>query len=243
MERLESGSRPQVKLRSARMVTVLLVLLLSVLFAVPGVRAEIVRFFRVGVVRIFPSVPTLTAEPALPQFPTTTIPTGFLPTTATPQADSTPGEPLYAVTMSGLAGETSLAEAQIQVPFPIRLPDHPPELGAPDRVFVQEDGLMVILVWVSPDDPKKARLSLHEIGQGSISVSKFEPRTIQETQVNGQYAIWVQGPYMVQLTNGTYDFRRLVEGNTLIWEKGEITYRLETDLSLEETAQIAASLK
>jgi hypothetical protein len=66
---------------------------------------------------------------------------------------------------------------------------------------------------------------------------------IQETQVDGVYAIWAQGPYLIQLTSGTYVFRRTVEGNTLIWEEDNITYRLESDLTLEETIRIAESLR
>jgi hypothetical protein len=37
--------------------------------------------------------------------------------------------------------------------------------------------------------------------------------------------------------------RRLVEGNTLIWEANGITYRLESHLSLEDALRIAESLK
>jgi hypothetical protein len=142
-----------------------------------------------------------------------------------------------------MAGETTLEAAQASLPFLIRLPDYPDDIGAPERVFLQENGAMVILVWIDPADPHKARLSLHEIGPGSILVGKFEPHVIQETQVNGRYAVWVQGPYLVQLTNGSIEFRRTVEGNTLIWEENGITYRLESDLSLEETVKTAESLK
>jgi hypothetical protein len=39
------------------------------------------------------------------------------------------------------------------------------------------------------------------------------------------------------------DFRRLVEGQVLIWEADGITYRLETELSMEEAVAIAESLK
>jgi len=214
----------------------LLVLVLAVLFAVPSVRAEIIRFFQVGVVRIFPASPTLTAEPSLPQVPMTATPDTF-----TPQPGG--NQPLYSVTISRLAGETSLFNARISSPFPIRLPAYPEDLGRPDHIYVQEDGLMVILVWTDPDDPERARLSLHEIGPEGIQVSKYEPRVIQETQVNGVYAVWAQGPYLVQLTSGSYVFRRTVEGNTLIWEEGGITYRLESDLSLEETMRIAESIE
>jgi hypothetical protein len=236
MECLESGIRPQTRLRSAWVVVGLLVLALTVLFAVPGVRAEIIRFFQVGVVRIFPEYPTLTAEPSLPQVPTTATPDTYTPR---------PGgnEPLYTVTISGLAGETTFEDAQTGLPFPIRLPTSPADLGMPDRVFLQEDGEMVILVWTDLDNSDNARMSLHEIAPGSIVLSKYEPRVIRETQVKGVYAIWAQGPYMVQLSSGSYDFRRTVEGNTLIWEEDGITYRLESDLSLEETIRIAESIK
>jgi hypothetical protein len=241
MNRLESGSRPKVSLRSAWVVTGLLALVLAVLFAVPGVRAEIIRFFQVGVVRIFPSAPTSTAEPSLPQFPTTATPVAVIPEAAMPTSGVY--EPQYTVTISDLAGETSLLNARISAPFPIRLPEYPDDLGRPDHVFLQEEGRMVILVWTDPAEPERARLSLHEIGPEGIQVSKYQPHVIQETQVNGKYAVWAQGPYLVELTSGSYVFRRTVAGNTLIWEEDEITYRLESDLPLEETLRIAESLR
>ncbi len=249
MKHLENGSRPRAKMRSTWVVTSLLVLLLVVLFAVPDVRAEIVHFFQVGVVRILPATPTQPVEVPLPQIPMTATPMAILPFTATPLSTTTPPgtqiqyEPPYSISMAGLAGETTLADTQNSLAFKIRLPEYPADLGTPDRVFLQEDGQMVILVWIDPNDSQKALLSLYEIGPGSVIIQKFEPRVIQETQVNGQYAVWVQGPYMLQLTNGMYDFRRLVEGNTLIWEEDKITYRLESNQTLEDTIKIAESLK
>jgi hypothetical protein len=35
----------------------------------------------------------------------------------------------------------------------------------------------------------------------------------------------------------------LIEGHVLIWKEGDITYRLETDLPVEEAVKIAESLK
>lgn len=249
MRRLEGGSRPKaraerrlrIQLRSAWVVTGLLVLMLAVLFAVPGVRAEIIRFFQVGVVRIFPAAPSQTAEPSIPQLPTTATPMTGSPGTATPASGI--NEPLYEIAISDLAGETSLADAQAGLPFSVRLPQYPADLGEPDRVFLQEDGEMAILVWTDPDNPENARLSLHEIAPGNIMVTKYQPVVIQETQVRGQYAVWAVGPYMVQLDSGSYAFRRTVAGNTLIWEEDGITYRLETDLTLEEAVRIAESLR
>jgi hypothetical protein len=39
------------------------------------------------------------------------------------------------------------------------------------------------------------------------------------------------------------EFTRLVDGHVLIWADGDITYRLETNLLLEEAIRIAESLR
>jgi hypothetical protein len=36
---------------------------------------------------------------------------------------------------------------------------------------------------------------------------------------------------------------RLIDGNVLIWENNQITYRLETNLELDEAVRIAESLQ
>jgi hypothetical protein len=86
-------------------------------------------------------------------------------------------------------------------------------------------------------------MSLHFIPNGSWMLEKFEPKVTQETQVNGQRAIWTEGPYPLLLSNGNVSWDRLVEGHVLIWKAGNITYRLETGLSLAEALKIAESLK
>jgi hypothetical protein len=216
-----------------------IVILLAAALAVPGVRAQVLEFLRIGVVRIFPSPPTPAIPPA-----STPAPFGQIPVTATPKPTSKPQLwPEHLVSMQGLAGETTLAAAREQIPFPILLPALPEGLGDPDHVFVQEDSQMVILVWLDEANPSHVRLSLHEIGSRSILVKKYEPLVVENTQVNGHEAAWVEGPYVVELTNGDKTWRRLVEGRTLIWEADGITYRLESDLSLEEAVHIAESLR
>jgi hypothetical protein len=101
---------------------------------------------------------------------------------------------------------------------------------------------MVVLVWLEPNDPSRIRLSLHQFGPGTFA-EKGAPKVIQATEVNKQPALWTEGPYMVQVRNGNYVTRRLVEGHVLIWEVGEITYRLESELTLEEARQIAESVR
>lgn len=209
---------------------VVLLMTLAGLLAVPQVRAAVLEFLQIGVIRIFlteptPSPPPPTASPGAPP-------------TATPQPTPTP-----LASILGLAGQTSLAEAQAQLDFSIRLPAYPPDLGAPDEVFLQKlDGLVVVLVWFDPEESGRVRLSLHQLGPGVFG-GKGGPELVQETTVHGQPAYWMRGPYLFQLRNGQYEVLRLVEGNVLVWVEAEITYRLETELPLEEAIRVAESLR
>lgn len=221
------------------MVAVLLIL--GGLMAVPQVRAAVVEFLQIGAIRIFLTEPTPTVTPIPPTAtPLSPTPTGLLPT-ATPRPTPTPLSSVLE-----LAGETTLAEAQAQVDFPIRLPTHPPDLGPPDRVFLQDlGGQVVVLAWLDPDQPDGVRLSLHQLGPGTFG-QKLQPPVIQETTVHGQPALWTEGPYLLQFQRGgqvVYEGQLLVTGYVLVWVEDDITYRLETDLSLEEAVQIAESLQ
>jgi hypothetical protein len=143
-----------------------------------------------------------------------------------------------------MAGETTLSKAQQSVGYPILLPTYPEGIGEPDRVFVQEaDGPMTILVWIDSQHPDQVKMSLHFIPEGSWVVNKFAPQAIDETTVNGRPAAWAVGPYPIMLQNGDMKISRLVNGHVLIWEDNGITYRLETDLSMEEAVRTAESLK
>jgi hypothetical protein len=138
----------------------------------------------------------------------------------------------------------TLDEARQTVNYSILLPSYPPDLGQPDRVFIQEaEGDMTILVWIDPQDPTQVLMSLHMIPPTSWAVDKMDPARIEETTVNGQRAIWAVGPYPLRFSNGNLDFVRLVDGHVLIWAQGNITYRLETILDLDEAIKVAESLE
>ncbi len=98
---------------------------------------------------------------------------------------------------------------------------------------------MVVLAWNDPDRPGQARMSLHIIGPGSITLMKNQPQVIEFTKVNGKEAVWAVGPYLIGMKNGDTDFRRMVDGNVLIWYADDITYRLESDLPMEEAIKVA----
>ena len=107
--------------------TIILILFTS-LMLIPRARAAIIEFIQIGVVRIFRAEPT----PIVP--PNQEIPSPRVPVTGTPLQTSQPLIPI----LERLAGEMTLEEAQKAVSYPIQLPAYPPDLGQPDRIFVQE---------------------------------------------------------------------------------------------------------
>ena len=233
--RLHSPTRPRFSLKRLAWSLTIILVLLSSLMLIPTVRAAIIEFIQIGIVRIFPQP----AEPTVEMIATAT-PESIPPPTATPGESS----PLLIPFLDRIAGETKLSSAQEAVPYPILLPTHPADLGLPSHVYVQDaDGAMTILVWTDPGQPELVTMSLHFIPAGHWAINKFGPVTIQETEVNGQRAIWAVGPYPLLMQNGNIQVERLIDGHVLIWVDGDITYRLETDFGLEEAIKIAESLE
>ena len=233
--RLRTATRSRFNSKAlAWSLTIIFVLCSSLMF-IPFARAAILEFIQIGIVRIFPQPVTPTIESV-----NTATPKFQAPMTAAASSLSSSLVPI----LDQMAGKMTLADAQKKVDFPILLPEYPSDLGQPDYVYVQNvEGNMVILVWLDPQRPAKVSLSLHFIPSQSWVINKMGPKVIQETQVNQQRAIWAEGPYPLIMRDGNVDFTRLIEGYVLIWADNNITYRLETDLSMEAAVKIAESLK
>ena len=233
--RLRTATHPRFNSKALVWSLTIILILCSSLMLIPPARAAILEFIQIGVVRIFPQPATPTFESVL-----TTTPEAQAPITATPASQASNLIPI----LNQIAGTTTLADAQQKVDFPILLPTYPADLGQPDYVYLQDaDGKLVILVWLDPQQPEIVSMSLHFIPSTSWVIKKMEPTVIHETQVNGQRAIWAVGPYPLIMRNGNVDFTRLIEGHVLIWADNNITYRLETDLSMEEAVKVAESLQ
>jgi hypothetical protein len=204
---------------SRRLAWALTILLLAFasLMTVPTVRAAVIEFIQIGVVRIFPS-----NEPVNETIITTT-----------PQTKNTVPAPTSLIPfLESIAGETSLEVARQIARYPISLPA---DLGEPDLVFVQEAAeAMVILVWTDEENPQQVEMSLHLIPQYSWVIKKANFETVELTTVHGEQAAWTTGPYPLIMNNRDIQYTRLIEGHVLIWTEGDLTYRLETDLSMEE---------
>ena len=230
--RLRSSTRPRFLSKAAAWSLTIVAILFSSLMLIPPARAAILEFIEIGVVRIF-RIETTPVSPPNQELP-------ISPVTATPVATPRPLIPL----LEDIAGRMTLEDAQKIVDYPILLPAYPSDLGPPDHIFVQDaDGAMTILVWLDPQDPDRVLMSLHFLPEGSWAIKKMEPTVVDVTSINGQRAVWTTGPYPMKLQNGAIQFMRMISGHVLIWESGNVTYRLETDLSMEEAIKIAESLQ
>lgn len=233
--RLRTATRPRFNSKALVWSLTIILVLCSSLMLIPPARAAILEFIQIGVVRIFPQSTEPTVEPLR-----TATPAALAPVTATSSSQASNLIPI----LDQMAGRTTLSEAQNKVEFSILLPAFPADLGQPDYVYVQNaDGNMVILVWLDPQQPDKVLMSLHFIPNGSWAITKMGPKIIQEVEVNGQRAIWAEGPYPLRMRGGDLEITRLIDGHVLIWTGGDVSYRLETSLTMEEAVRIAESLE
>lgn len=217
------GARPsQHRLITPRLAwVVVLVALVLALLAVPQVRAAVLRLFQIGAITVFEM-----DEPPLPSAEIWATKPARLPLVA-----------------QGLAAEVSLAEAQTAVPDGLYLPIYPADLGEPDVVYLAETDWppTVVFVWQEPTDASQIRVALYQIGAERFAY-KGAP-VIAETTVNGQWAIWLEGPHQFRLADGRWQEWQFIESNVLIWWAREgLTFRLEGADSLTEAVRIAESL-
>ena len=206
-----------------------LLIVLSIAMAVPQVRAAVLEFLQIGAIRFDinegqPGAALATQGPV-----------------ATPVGQVRRPDELFA--------ETSLDQAAALVNFPIRLPTYPPDLGLPDRVYSQEladpagDGQVLILDWLVPGRPDESQLSLYQIGAPYYGVKEALRESLQETRVLNHFAVWVPAGHRLQV-QGEEGLESIVVGrDVLIWTDEVMTYRLESDLFMEEAVRVAESLE
>lgn len=172
-------------------------------------------------------------------------------------ADGTPlPTPGGSVANRGFGEETTLAAAQADVAFTIRLPTDP-ALGSPDGVFVADfpEGGMVTLAWgerpgFPADDAGNGLVVTQfnaDIGPEAFEKMVTEGTRVEAVPVDGRPGWWVEG--------GTHAFfyrdasgrqvnatLRLVT-SALIWEEEGLALRVEGAPDLEAAVRVAESLE
>ncbi len=219
-------------------VAVALLLLLAALLATPAVAR------RVGVrgitIHLGGPAPTVTTSPApsssAPGSSATTLPSG--------------GGPL------GLGQRVTLAQARSAVRFPVVVPTDP-ALGPPDAVYVAGDvpDGRVSLVWRPRPGLPASRLTgvgllVTEFrGQsyaGKVAGPGTQVETVTVPGATGE-AFWLSGgPHILGFMDKNGDFQQdtlRLAGPTLVWQSGDLTLRLEGNVSKQTAIRIAASMR
>jgi hypothetical protein len=154
-----------------------------------------------------------------------------------------------------LGTRVTLSEAQEAVPFPILVPA---ALGPPDEVylrigFIQDQ--VTLLYRARSDLPRAsttgAGLLLTEF-RATIDRELIEKKValsstrIDPVVVNGGPGYWIEGAHDIYLLGPDGepigDSVRLA-GNVLLWEQGDVTLRIEADITKEQALAIAATVR
>jgi len=132
----------------------------------------------------------------------------------------------------------------------------PAALGEPDEIYVNAAGDVVTLVYAASDDlPEVADtgigLILQEI-RGDLDRERVEKLVVEAgaivtpANVGGADGLWITGPpHVVRYrdANGVErgEMTRLV-GDTLVWQAGDVLFRMESGLGMDATVAIGASI-
>ena len=186
-------------------------------------------------------------------------PTGS-PSTPSPRStgstNPTSSSPTGAVTLGadlGLGDPIAIADIDSAVDIPVVLPSAP-GVGAPATAWLRDGRLS--LVWATnPTLPAslepRVGLLLGEF-RGSLDPGYFlkivGPDTaVTPVTVDGVTGYWISGaPHEIVFVGAdgspVFDSRRSV-GDTLLWARGDVTYRLESGLDHEAALVLAESLR
>ena len=233
-ERIAARPRPSWRDRvtgrslAPALVTVALLLFVTAL-ALPGVQAAARDFLRLRGIDLFPvaSVPAVTPRPS-----TTASGTAFAP-----------------------GDRVSLAEARARTHFTIALPA---SLGQPDEVYVQtaNTGEHVTVVYRErpgiPVSPASGVAAVVVELRGGVESGFFAkgigPDTrIEDVTIDGARGYWLEGAphfFFYRSPDGAIiqeTFR--LAGNTLLWERDGLVYRLEAQVSKAQALELAASFR
>ncbi len=224
-----------------------MVIAVALLVAFPAARDALAQILGLRTIRIIFVTPTRPLPPTAPPSTTGERRRGEGTPTATPPPTHTPAPRTQCC-------ETTLADARAQAKFKILLPLTP----KPSRVFVQDTSSFlsgsqqIIFVFGDPSAPTFTLYEATNVLYGKLLAvygTGGEGGTIiSETAVSGNRALWLSGaPHILVYldANGQPQFatERTVNANTLGWEAGNVTYRLETSASEEEAIRFAESLR
>ena len=193
-----------------------LIVAVGALFAVPGTRAAILEFFHLRGVTI----------QRVEELPTVPLQRDF--------------NDLF------LGEKVSLDEAKQRADFDVVVPE---ALGDADAIYFQDNppGGMVSFVYGTPERPR-ALFTEFRATVKDVAIKKVTAEThVASVHVDGRQGYFLSGePHEFGYFDRTGEFRQEIvrlAGNTLLWERGPLTLRLEADINREEALAIARSVR
>lgn len=142
--------------------------------------------------------------------------------------------------------KVSLDEARRRADFKVVVPK---ALGDPDGIYFQDTppGGMVSFVYGTLEHPRvlftEFRARVHDVIFKKAAVGT----RIESVRIGRQEGYWLSGaPHEFTYMDTYGQFRQelvRLAGNTLIWERGPITLRLEADINRSEALKIARSVR
>ncbi|MCH8025694.1 MAG: hypothetical protein IH866_02760 [Chloroflexi bacterium] len=156
-----------------------------------------------------------------------------------------PGPTPRALSPDSFARPATVASAQEVVAFPLRFPTRDGEPLRPDSVYLEgADTAAPVVIFVYEDEA----FDLYQSKGAFYGKGGLDAGLVRQIEFAGHAALWIdQGGHVASFLDEqgrvVVESRRSVERATLLWEEGEITYRLETSVSQEEAIRIADSLR
>ena len=191
----------------------LAVIALAIAYAVPPARIAILRFFHLGAV----SVERVETLPPAPRLPLT----------------------------AGLGEPVDRVAAERKIGFRMLLP---PLAGSPPkRVYAPDDDLLATVLSVPVDGGRKPVL-LIEIRGNDLGIAKKvvqKETLVAPVAVNGRSGMWIRGPHVVAFLtspSGIHSPVSRASGSALIWLRGNLTLRLEGDLTEQQALHLARTI-
>jgi hypothetical protein len=150
----------------------------------------------------------------------------------------------------------TLEQARRSAGFPVAAP--PAELGEPDEIYLGSSPTLRVSYAYRPR-PGLPAVAGTDLGalvmqfRGALErnvlakVIDADESSLRSVTVGGAPGIWIEGPthFVAFLDPGGNFVRDTVRlaGSVLLWQRGDVTLRLESGLSLEDALRIAVSIR
>jgi hypothetical protein len=145
----------------------------------------------------------------------------------------------------GLGERVTLVEARRRVSYKVVVPEVK-GLGEADAVYVDRHrgGDQISFLWGTPE---RVRLLVSEFPGMSFAQKMLGPGTKAErVDVNGEPGVWIEGAphaFVYRVGNHIFEETLRLVNNALVWQHGELTLRLEGELTKKQALEIARSAR